>query len=194
MIIEIRKLNLAEGEEVLDVGDKVMRALARSKAKLKKSLRLIGIYNDHLVTRDAETGRLFKMALSRDGDAIILGSPEEVQQSFMTLKEMKELKGLAEKAKKVMIETGEADGHKHAANVDAEGNGQTNEVSGHAHQVQAFKVVAAGGHSHTMQKPETPSAGEEEGSKGKTKTKKRDDDDSPEYIKIEKASLWRGVV
>lgn len=205
MIIEIKKLDLIEGEEVLDLGDKVMKALAQSKAKLKKSLRLIGVYNNHVITRDAETGRLFKMDISRDGSAVVLGSPEEVQQSFSTLKELKEQRSLKEaaekeriaaekaKAKKIMIETGEMDGHKHSADVDAEGNGKTNEVNGHSHEVAAFKVGEAGGHTHSLKKPEAgPPMDEEE---GKEKQKKRDDSDTtPQYVKIEKASIWRGVL
>lgn len=196
MIIEIRKLDLAEGEEVLEFGDKVMRALSQSKAKLKKSLRLIGIYNDHIVTRDAESGRLFKMAIAREGGAVTLGAPEEVQQSFTTLTELREQKKLKDaaekaKAKKVMVETGETDGHKHTADVDAEGNGMTDTVNGHKHEIRGWQLLEAGGHRHSLQKPQME---EEEAAKKPPKKMTKSEDDAPRYIKIEKASLWKGVV
>lgn len=42
------------------------------------------------------------------------------------------------------------DGHTHKMSVDAQGNGTTDEVNGHTHQVQGGQCMAADGHTHEM--------------------------------------------
>lgn len=42
------------------------------------------------------------------------------------------------------------DGHTHKMNMDAQGNGTTDEVNGHAHQLQGGQCMAADGHTHAM--------------------------------------------
>ena len=78
--IEVCKLDLAEGEEVMELGDKVMAALAQQKGKLKKSLFLRGIYNDHIIAKDRESGQLFRFEIKRsEKGAITLANMTEVR-------------------------------------------------------------------------------------------------------------------
>lgn len=92
MKVEIKKLELADGEEVLELGDKVMQALARQKGKLKKSLYLRGIYNDHIIAKDRETGKLFRFEMKRTGGAgIKLTNMQEVRPAgFIPIKQKSE--------------------------------------------------------------------------------------------------------
>jgi hypothetical protein len=93
MFVEVRKLDLMEGEEVLELGNKVMNALAQNRKKLKRSLSLRGIFNDHIVAKDTESGTLFRIVMKRgDGGAIVLGELEEVRQVYVSTKKEKETK------------------------------------------------------------------------------------------------------
>lgn len=92
MKVQINKLELMEGEEVLELGDKVMSALAQQKGKLKKSLFLRGIYNDHVITKDRETGKLFRFEIKRNSSGgIELTNMSEVRPAgFVPVKQKSE--------------------------------------------------------------------------------------------------------
>lgn len=184
LFVEVNKVEMPEGMEMLDFGGTIMGMLAQAKAKLKKSLMLIGIYNDHIVTKDRETGKLFKMSLATKDGEIDLGEPVEVRQQFIEVKAKTE-----KKVKKVDVETGETNGHKHTATVDEAGNGKTNEVEGHYHEIAEGVVAEADGHKHSLERPE------EMGDKGKDKATKSED--APEYIELpvqKSANLWSDII
>lgn len=88
--IEVCKVELTEGEELQGMIKKVIDAITRSKGKTKKSLHLAGIYKDHIITRDFESGRFFKMKMERDGDVIKLSDEAEVRQVFVPVKQKTE--------------------------------------------------------------------------------------------------------
>ena len=48
--------------------------------------------------------------------------------------------------------TGEANGHVHYLEVDSQGYGRTRIVQGHTHEVKAFRVQPADGHTHPLEK------------------------------------------
>lgn len=88
--VEINKVELADDEELQTMIKKVMDAVARSKGKTKKSLQLVGIFKDHAITRDFETGKFFKSAMTRDGEVIKLDEAVEVRQVFVPVKQKTE--------------------------------------------------------------------------------------------------------
>lgn len=81
--IEINKVELVEGEELMELVDKVYKALAQNKAKTDKSLGLRGIFKDYIITRDAESGQFFQMAITRKGEHLELGEPVQVRQIYV---------------------------------------------------------------------------------------------------------------
>jgi hypothetical protein len=58
-------------------------------------------------------------------------------------------------SKAVSVETGMTNEHTHIATVNAEGDGKTNEVLGHTHEIVDWGVLEAGDppHTHTLEKP-----------------------------------------
>lgn len=48
------------------------------------------------------------------------------------------------------IPTGKVSGHAHDVELDANGDGTTSEADGHTHEVRAWEVLDAGGHSHPL--------------------------------------------
>lgn len=158
--IVVEKIQLADGEELMDLPRKIMAELTKQKAKLKRSLILTHIFGDHIVTRDLETRKRFRLELSRtDGGNIKLGKPEEVRTMFVPVKQ----KTSKAEAKKVDVKTGETQGHTHTATVDEGGNGKTSTNNGHKHLVRGWKVLPEkpGGHSHDLKKPEARSKSED---------------------------------
>lgn len=81
--VEINKVELLDGEELQTLVKKVVDAITQGKGKTNKSLFLNGIFKDHVITRDWETGKFFKMEMARDGDAITLTGSAEVRQAFV---------------------------------------------------------------------------------------------------------------
>jgi len=73
---------------------------------------------------------------------------EQVEEkSEEPVEEKVEEKGMVE------LMTGETNGHSHTATVDEEtGDGSTNEVEGHSHDVVAWEVQEAEGHTHSLSK------------------------------------------
>jgi len=85
--VQVQKVDLVEGEELMDLAKKVMAAITQNKGKTRKSLGLLGIFKDHIVVRDFEDGKLFRMEMKRDdGGNVLLDGMEEVQQKFVPLK------------------------------------------------------------------------------------------------------------
>jgi len=86
--IEVHKVELVDGEELMQMVDKVIAAVTQSKGKLKKSLSLRGIFKDHVVVRDAESGKMFRMKMTRDDKGqVALEGMEEVKQVFVPVKQ-----------------------------------------------------------------------------------------------------------
>lgn len=210
-IVEVTKVELVEGEELQGLIKKVIDAVGRHKGKVSKSLGLTGIYKDHVIARDFETGRFFRMKMVREGADVVLSDAEEVRQVFVPARQ---------KTEKGSGRVSEAEGHTHTAQWDDDsGDGETSEDEGHKHQIRNFRVLPPqpGGHTHDL--PESAS------SKGKDKDKEKAtksegtlvavqgevhsveleegavaevlkslDSETPTYSKVEKASLWQGVL
>ncbi len=83
--VEISKVELLEGEEMQTLIKKIQDAITQGKGKTNKSLFLHGIFKDHIITRDWETHKFFKMELSRDGEGVKLSSSTEVRQAFVPI-------------------------------------------------------------------------------------------------------------
>ena len=87
--VQVHKVDLLDGEELMDLAKKVMAAITQHRGKIKKSLALQGIFKDHIVVRDMEDGRLFRMKLARsDKGEINLEGMEEVRQTFVPVKKV----------------------------------------------------------------------------------------------------------
>lgn len=92
--VQVSKVDLMDGEELMDLAKKVMAAITHHRGKIKKSLALQGIFKDHIVVRDLEDGRLFRMKLSRsDKGEIALEGMEEVRQTFTPVKKIEKRDG-----------------------------------------------------------------------------------------------------
>jgi len=91
MLIEINKVDLVDGEELMELARKVQAAITQHKGKLQKSLGLIGIYKDHIVVRDWEDGKLFRMDMKRDDKGeILLADMTPVKQAFIPVRQKAE--------------------------------------------------------------------------------------------------------
>lgn len=55
--------------------------------------------------------------------------------------------------------TSESEGHEHSYAVDRNGNGSTNTVDGHMHDIKKWKVQTTNGHKHSVQVPNKPRRG-----------------------------------
>lgn len=90
-IVEVTKVDLVDGEELMDLAKKVMAAITQHKGKLSKSLALQGIFKDHIIVRDMEDGKIFRMEMTRSevGDVALEGL-SEVRQVFVPVKEPSE--------------------------------------------------------------------------------------------------------
>lgn len=87
-MVEVEKVDLMDGEELMELPRKIMASLTRTKSKLNRSLILTHIFKDHIVTLDIETRKKFMMSMERDDKgAIKLGQPQEVKTKFVPVKE-----------------------------------------------------------------------------------------------------------
>jgi hypothetical protein len=85
--VQVQKIDLLDGEELMELAKKVMAAITQHKGRLNKSLALRGIFKDHIVVRDMESGKLFRMNMKRDdAGAVLLDSMDEVRQVFVPAK------------------------------------------------------------------------------------------------------------
>lgn len=89
--VEVTKVDLMDGEELMDLAKKVMSAITQHKGKLRKSIGLLGIFKDHIVVRDFDSGKLFRMEMKRDDrGSVNLDGMVEVRQVFVPVKQAKE--------------------------------------------------------------------------------------------------------
>jgi hypothetical protein len=93
--VEIAKIDLREGEELMDFVDKVHKVVANlaqvpapwdKKQKVSKYY-LRGIFNGNVVVRERDTDKFFRMPLSRNdkGDITVGPAKEEVKRAFVPL-------------------------------------------------------------------------------------------------------------
>lgn len=105
--IQVEKLDLREGEELQEFISSVWKALTRHRERTNRSLMLRGIFEDHVVTKDVENGRLFKMQFKRDkGGFIEFGETQEVRQTFVPVKRTEKNSDAAEVFKAVELPAG----------------------------------------------------------------------------------------
>jgi hypothetical protein len=85
--VEVTKVDLKDGEELHSFIDEVYKALGRARERMNKSLILSGIYKDHVITRDVEDGRFFKIVMKRSKEGTLeLGDAKEVRQVWEEVK------------------------------------------------------------------------------------------------------------
>jgi hypothetical protein len=99
--VAVSKLELREGEELMDFVWTMMSAVQTDRIILADGSLdawLVGIFNDHVVVEDGNTGRLFRADFSRnDKGEIVFSDPIEVRMVFVPVESSKE----GEEAEKV---------------------------------------------------------------------------------------------
>ncbi len=88
LLVAVSKVELLDNEEMLVFAEKVIDALETEEAQLSRRPELRGIFADHVIFQDIESGRYYRRALSRanDGD-VALGEAVEVRQVFAPVDE-----------------------------------------------------------------------------------------------------------
>jgi len=85
--VRVGKLALREGEELMDFVHTMMGAVMTDRIVLADGSLdawLEGIFEDHVIVRDANTGRLFKAPFERGADgSIAFAEPVEVRVAFV---------------------------------------------------------------------------------------------------------------
>ncbi len=85
--VGISKLELREGEEVMDFAWTMMSAVQTNRIILADGSLdawLTGIFNDHVIVEDGNTGKLFRAEFSRNDEGeISFSTPVEVRQVFV---------------------------------------------------------------------------------------------------------------
>jgi hypothetical protein len=85
--VEVRKIALREGEELWDFIDAMWMAVQTNRVILADGsldAYLQGIFDDHVIVQDGNTGRMFKSTFTRDAKGqFIFGDPVEVRQVFV---------------------------------------------------------------------------------------------------------------
>lgn len=96
MEIKVQKnLQLTEGEDLMDLINKIREAMAVNRAKMKMSLGLLNIFSDYVIAKDFESNRFFKLELSRDdAGGVVLGDAQEVRQVYVPMDQDKTEKSL----------------------------------------------------------------------------------------------------
>lgn len=84
--VQIQKLRLMPGEELMDFINAMWTAVSTNRVVLADgSLDAIlqGIFDDHVIVMDGNTGRLFMAQFSRDGKGeITFSEPSQVRMTF----------------------------------------------------------------------------------------------------------------
>lgn len=87
--VAVSKLALREGEELWTFVDAVWMAVQTNRVVLADGSLdawLMGIYDDHVIVQDGNTGRLFKATFERDAKGeFVFGDPVEVRQIFVEI-------------------------------------------------------------------------------------------------------------
>jgi hypothetical protein len=85
--VQVAKIELREGEELMDFVWTMMSAIQTDRIVLADGSLdawLVGIFNDHVVVEDGNTGRLFKSEFVRDAKGeISFSEPVEVRMVFV---------------------------------------------------------------------------------------------------------------
>jgi hypothetical protein len=83
--VVVQKMELLPNEELMDLVDKVCQCVGEFRTKSERKVNLIGIFDDHIVVKDFDTGRCFKMQMERaeDGTVKVDGQMVEVRQTFV---------------------------------------------------------------------------------------------------------------
>lgn len=85
--VAVAKIALREGEELWDFIDAVWMAVQTNRVVLADGSLdawLMGIYEDHVIVQDGNTGRLFKSTFTRNEKGEFeFGEPVEVRQVFV---------------------------------------------------------------------------------------------------------------
>jgi hypothetical protein len=100
--VRVGKLALREGEELMDFVHAMIGAVMTDRIVLADGSLdawLEGIFEDHVIVRDANTGRLFKAPFERGEDgSIAFAEPVEVRVTFVEIPRAEEGGEGAEKA------------------------------------------------------------------------------------------------
>ena len=85
--VEVEKLALGEGEELWDFVDAMCMAVQTNRIVLADGsldARLVGIYDEHVIVEDGNTGKLFMSNFTRNaGGEFVFESPVEVRRIFV---------------------------------------------------------------------------------------------------------------
>lgn len=85
MKILVQKFELMEGEELQSFIGKVMAAMP-------EGMFVKGIFSTYVISKEFESGRMFKMPFSRDADgAVSFGEGTEVKHAFVEISKDEEL-------------------------------------------------------------------------------------------------------
>jgi hypothetical protein len=85
--VAVAKFALREGEELWDFVDAIWMAVQTNRVILADGSLdawLVGIYDEHVIVQDGNTGRLFKASFTRNEKGeFSFGEPVEVRQTFV---------------------------------------------------------------------------------------------------------------
>jgi hypothetical protein len=85
--VAVEKFALREGEELWDFVDAIWMAVQTNRVVLADGSLdawLVGVYDDHVIVQDGNTGRMFKATFSRNAKGEFeFGEPVEVRQIFV---------------------------------------------------------------------------------------------------------------
>lgn len=85
--VQIQKFELPPNMEMLDFAGLVMQEVADVAKREEKDIGLIGIFSDHVVVKDWQSGETFKMDLIVSGSNVSLGDTLiPVQKIFVPVK------------------------------------------------------------------------------------------------------------
>lgn len=85
-----KSIDLGDGEELQDFVRKVINSVTQQRLRMDRSIGLVGIYNSHVILRDFENNKFFKMDHTRDGEGIALSNLTEVRQTFVPVPDVGE--------------------------------------------------------------------------------------------------------
>lgn len=89
-LMEIAKVDLKDGEELMDFVNQIRESLTQHGQQTNKSLFLHGIYKGFVIVKDRESGLLFKLEVGRDDQGTLkLGEATPVRQAFVPLSTQK---------------------------------------------------------------------------------------------------------
>jgi hypothetical protein len=178
----VEKMELLPNEELMQLVDKVISSVDGFRTKSERKVHLIGIFDDHIIVRDNDGGRCFKMNMSRGQDGLVEldGTLIEVQQKFVEVDKDKK-----EDDKKV-DEKDKQEVPVQCSSCEYKGKG---EVGGKCPQCGAKLVAMAEEGTEGAKEKEPPK--DKEGEKTEKRAKPHHN-----VVRISKSkeSLWKGVI